>query len=139
MTIHDEAGRVTAEQLSGVGAVPAPGNWADDALTGHAKYDTKCNTDGMKKHLPEAVKGRTPIEKLVWLYVDRYPGEHSVRSLVDALGVYADRALPALVRDGLLIEEEAPAGSKLGKYRAAELPDDSKPTKARARAGKEKT
>jgi hypothetical protein len=72
----------------------------------------------MKKNLPEAVKTRTPTEKLVWLYLDRYPGQHSVRSLHAALGVNADRALPGLVRDGLVIEEEAPAGSRLGKYRA---------------------
>ncbi len=72
----------------------------------------------MKKNLPDAVKARTPSEKLVWLYIDRYPGEHSVRSLHAALGVTADRALPALVRDGLLIEEEPAAGSRLGKYRA---------------------
>lgn len=74
----------------------------------------------MKKNLPEAVKARTPSEKLVWLYIDRYPGKHSVRSLLDAIGVTADRALPALVRDGLLIEEEPPAGARLGTYRTAD-------------------
>lgn len=131
MTDHDEAGRVTAEQLGGVGAVPAPGHWADGALTGHAI----CNTRAMKKNLPEAVKVRPPTEKIVWMYIDRFPGEHSVRSLHAALGVNAGRAFPALLADGLLIEEEAPAGSRLGKYRAAELPDQPKP-KAQARAGK---
>lgn len=77
----------------------------------------------MKKQLPEAVKARTPSEKIIWMYIDRWPGEHSVRSLYDALGVTADRALPALVRDGLLIQETAPAGSRLGQYRAV-MPQD---------------
>lgn len=51
------------------------------------------------------MKERTPPEKLVWPYIDRYPGEHCVRSLHAALGVIADRALTAHVRDGLLAEE----------------------------------
>lgn len=82
----------------------------------------------MKRNLPAAVKTRTPTEKLVWLYIDRYPGQHSVRSLHTALGVNPDRALPGLVRDGLVIEEEPPAGSVPGTYRTAELPDEATPT-----------
>ena len=81
----------------------------------------------MEKQLPETVKVRTPNEKLIWLYIDRWPGEHSARSLHDALGLAADRALPALVRDGLLIEEVAPAGSQPGRYRAAVVETDTPP------------
>jgi hypothetical protein len=73
----------------------------------------------MQRHLPAEVMTRTPSEKLVWLYIDRYPGEHSARSLYRALGLYVDRALPGLVRDGLVIEEAAPAGARPGKYHTA--------------------
>lgn len=73
----------------------------------------------MKKRLPAAVLPLKPVEKLVWLYVDRHPGEHSVASLNEALGVYSGRALPALVAAGLLVEEEAPTNRKPGKYRTA--------------------
>lgn len=76
-----------------------------------------CDTKGMKKRLPDAVLPLKPVEKLVWLYIDRYPGEHSVRSIDDALGVYSGRALPSLVELGLLVEEEPATRSKGGKYR----------------------
>ncbi|MEF2280040.1 hypothetical protein V3W47_17235 [Deinococcus sp. YIM 134068] len=72
----------------------------------------------MERRLPEAVRERTPVEKLVWLYVRQYPGQHSVASLDKALGVYPARALNALVDAGLLIEEEPPTRMKGGKYRA---------------------
>ncbi len=62
------------------------------------------------------------MEKLVWLYVDRWPGEHSVSSLDAALGVYAGRALAALVEDGLLIEEVSPSARKAGSYRTSAVP-----------------
>lgn len=75
----------------------------------------------MKRTLPDDIKIRTPSEKIVWMYIDRYPGEHSVRSIENALGITAGRALSALVKDGLIIEEEAPRGPKLGKYRAAAI------------------
>lgn len=92
----------------------------------------ECDTPPMKKNLPDIVKERTPTEKLVWLYIDRYPGRHSVRSLRAALGVNADRALPALVEDGLLVEEEVPIGARLGFYRAAELGEEPKAARAQA-------
>lgn len=71
----------------------------------------------MKKRLPDAVLPLKPVEKLVWLYVDRHPGEHSTASLSDALGVYAGRALPALLAAGLIVQEEAPTNRTPGKYR----------------------
>ena len=77
----------------------------------------------MKKRLPEAVRQLDAVPKLVWLYIDRYPGVHSVRSLEDALGVHPGRALPALVEAGLLVQEERSAGTRPGKYRTAD-PDD---------------
>lgn len=88
----------------------------------------------MKKRLPEVVRKLPAVPKLVWLYIDQYPGQHSVRTLHDALGIVPSTAIPDLVAAGLLLEEIAPAGSRPGQYRTAELPDDPKP-KARARAG----
>lgn len=82
----------------------------------------ECDNAPMRKRLPAALLTRTPVEKLVWLYVDKFPGEHSGESLETALGVYANRALAALVKDGLLVEEEAPAARKAGKYRAVTAP-----------------
>ncbi len=79
----------------------------------------------MKKRLPEAVRQLDAVPKLVWLYIDRYPGPHSVRSLEDALGVHPGRALPALVDAGLLIQEERSVGTRPGKYRTADLTDDA--------------
>lgn len=76
----------------------------------------------MKKRLPDAVRQLTPVEKLIWLYVDRYPGLHSGTTLSDALGVYAGRALPALVDLGLLVQEEPPTRSAPGRYRAVTTP-----------------
>jgi hypothetical protein len=70
-----------------------------------------CQTAAMQRHLPAEVMTRTPSEKLVWLYIDRDPGEHSARSLY--------RAPPGLVRGGLVIEEIAPAGARPGKHHTA--------------------
>lgn len=78
----------------------------------------RCNTVSMKKRLPEAVRELDAVPKLVWVYIDRYPGRHSARSLEDALGGYPGRALPNLVKAGLLIQEERAVGTRLGKYRA---------------------
>lgn len=72
----------------------------------------------MRRKLPESVRALEPVTKLVWLYISEFPGEHSVRSLSDVLGVYAGRALPALVAAGLLLQEEPPAARKGGRYRA---------------------
>ena len=83
----------------------------------------------VKKSLPDAVKTRTPTEKIVWMYIDRYPGQHSVRSIAAALGVTPARALAALVRDGLILEDEAPAGTRPGTYRAASLETPATPPK----------
>lgn len=93
------------------GAVPGV---AGGAVPGLAR----CNTSDMKKRLPDAVRELEAVPKLIWLYIDRYPGEYSVRGLQDILGVHAGRALPALIEAGLLIEEEPATRSKGGKYRA---------------------
>lgn len=85
----------------------------------------------MKKRLPEALRKLPAVPKLVWLYIDKYPGQHSVRSLTDALGIHPVTALPELVAAGLLVEEQAPAGARPGTYRTADLPDDPKPTRTR--------
>lgn len=84
----------------------------------------------VKKRLPEPLRKLPAVPKLVWLYIDKYPGQHSVRSLTHALGIHPVSALPELVAAGLLIEEEAPAGARPGRYRTVELPDDPKPSKA---------
>lgn len=73
----------------------------------------------MRRNLPEAVRALEPVTKLVWLYISEFPGEYSVRSLSDLLGVHAGRALPALVAAGLLLQEEPPTARKGGRYRAA--------------------
>ena len=91
----------------------------------------ECDNVPMRKRLPTALLTRTPVEKLVWLYVDKFPGEHSGESLETALGVYANRALAALVKDGLLVEEEAPAARKAGKYRAVTAPPMPAPAQER--------
>lgn len=102
-------------------------------IPGHelAECVKRCNTVRMKKRLPEPIRALPAVPKLVWLYIDKYPGQHSVRSLTDALGVHPVTALPELVAAGLLIEEVAPAGSRPGKYRTAELPDEPKPGRRR--------
>lgn len=76
----------------------------------------------MRKRLPDAVRSLDAVPKLIWCYVDCYPGAHSVKSLKRDLGVEAGRALPALVAAGLLIEEEAPTRRTPGKYRAVSTP-----------------
>ena len=76
----------------------------------------------MKRRLPDAVRDLRPVEKLVWLYVDRYPGEHSINSLEDALGVDPGRALASLRSLGLIEELEAATRSKGGRYRAVPIP-----------------
>jgi hypothetical protein len=63
--------------------------------------------------------GVTAAQKLAYLWVRANPGEHSARSLRAALGVRMDGVLPSLTEMGLLIEEQPPAGSVSGKYRAA--------------------
>ncbi|MDB5046058.1 MAG: hypothetical protein JWQ08_2108 [Deinococcus sp.] len=78
----------------------------------------------MDKMLPGCLSRLSATAKLVWLYVDQYPGHHSVRSLQAALGITAGRALSNLVKQGLLIQEEAPQGRRLGKYRTAPLQTD---------------
>lgn len=40
----------------------------------------------MQKILPAAVRQLDAVPKIVWLYIDRYPGQYSVRSLQPALG-----------------------------------------------------
>lgn len=72
----------------------------------------------MKKRLPDAVRALRPVERLVWLYIDRYPGEHSIKSLEYALGSHPGRALPSLLALGLVIQDEASVGTRLGKYHA---------------------
>ncbi|THF69256.1 hypothetical protein E7T06_12800 [Deinococcus sp. Arct2-2] len=75
----------------------------------------------MDKLLPDALRPLPATSKLVWLYIHRYPGSHSIRSLQAALGSTAGRALPTLLQAGLLVQEEAPRGRRLGKYRAVSL------------------
>ena len=67
--------------------------------------------------LPDAVMPLTAAQKLIWLYIDRYPGEHSVHSLYAALGVTADRAFAALLASGALVQEQEPMGARVGRYR----------------------
>lgn len=100
-----------------------------------------CNTKGMKKRLPEPIRALPAVPKLVWLYIEQFPGQHSVRTLNDALGIMPSTAIPDLLAAGLLVEDAAPAGSRPGTYRVADLPAEPKPkAPARARAGaKEKT
>lgn len=71
------------------------------------------------KQLPPPLLGDTTVKALVYLWVRMNPGEHSARSLQQALGRQVGTALGELVRDGLLIEEEPPAGRRPGKYRDA--------------------
>jgi hypothetical protein len=75
----------------------------------------------MEKLLPDALRRLPATTKLVWLYIKQYPGSHSVRSLQAALGSTAGRALPTLLHAGLIVQEEAPKGRRLGKYRAVSL------------------
>ncbi|UQN05089.1 hypothetical protein [Deinococcus sp. QL22] len=80
----------------------------------------------MDKSLPAALRPLPATSKLVWLYIHQYPGHHSVRSLEAALGSTAGRALPTLLRAGLLVQQEAPMGRRPGKYRTVFLPEQSK-------------
>lgn len=73
------------------------------------------------RRLPPDLHQHSPAEKLVWLHIHANPGEHSARSMAEDLGgsprTWA-QALAALLRAGLLREDEAPAGPKAGRYTA---------------------
>lgn len=73
----------------------------------------------MPKLPPQVAAEDVPtVEKLVWLYIYNNPGEHSARSLSADLGVRVKTSISSLVERGALVEEVAPIGPKLGKYRA---------------------
>lgn len=74
------------------------------------------------KKLPDDVRELFPAEKLAWWYISENPGEHSARSLVEALGggpVTWARTIKNLVAAGLVIEERAPGGKTPGAYRVS--------------------
>ena len=73
------------------------------------------------RRLPPALHPHSPAEKLAWLHIHANPGEHSARQMADELGgsprTWA-QAIAALLRAGLLREDEPAAGPKPGKYTA---------------------
>ncbi|WP_135230101.1 hypothetical protein [Deinococcus fonticola] len=82
----------------------------------------------MPKLPPQVADADVPtVEKLVWFYIYNNPGEHSARSLSAELGVQVRTALSKLVERGALIEEEAPRGTRAGKYRAVTKPKKPAP------------
>ena len=61
------------------------------------------------------------IEKLVYMWIRDQPGEHSTRSLDDALGERTRAALSSLVQRGVVIQETPSSGRRPGTYRATPL------------------
>lgn len=94
--------------------LPAPALEHEAAQAGYATDMQQLPAALLDDDVPTA-------EKLVFLWVKLNPGEHSARSLSAALGVRVHNALGELVRRGVVVEEEAPAGRRPGKYRAAPL------------------
>jgi hypothetical protein len=81
-----------------------------------------CHTEPMRKQLPPAFLELRPVEKILWLYINAHPGQYSSEELGRLLGVYAGRALPALVAAGMLVQEEPPTNREGGRYRTTPAP-----------------
>ncbi len=73
------------------------------------------------RRLPPALLDHSPAEKLLWRHIYDNPGEHSARSLAEDLGGSWrtwSTALRALIEAGVVTEDVAPIGPKLGRYTA---------------------